>query len=513
MRTSRVAATIAAAFALLVPLAVRANAATEPDVVDFSITSFDGTPIVGHFFPATGIQPGQRAPVIFVAHGYGESSPSTRTGARLAGAPKVLDLVDAGFNVLTWDARGMGSSGGTARFDSPDAEVRDVEGLIDWAATRPEVQLDGPGDPRMGMAGASYGGLIQYSTAALDPRVDAIAPAYTGYSLSDTTMTANGKFKEGWGLLLTAITAETVPPGITSPLGPQIHAMDPPVVTGMADSLALGTLAPDFKTYLDYRSPSTYLSQINIPTFIIGGTSDTLFPLTNADRDYRALKARHVPVAMEWNCEGHSICPGSTGPLESEFDSSEIAWFTHYLIDKKTPLPPAFTWIADNEASYRTADAYPAPAAGTLSGSGSGSLGLTAAGPLTSISVPELDAQPSSTGLSIPINAPTTDTNVVGFPTLNLTYSGFALPGQSWVYAQIVDQVEGRVVNGQITPIPVVLDGLTHQLTVPLNAISSRATASSRYALQLVSGSLIFGLQRSSGLVDFTSVQVALPTS
>ena len=33
-----------------------------------------------------------------------------------------------------------------------------VSKLIDWVSTRPPAQLDGPGDPRLGMVGGSYGG-------------------------------------------------------------------------------------------------------------------------------------------------------------------------------------------------------------------------------------------------------------------------------------------------------------------------------------------------------------------
>ena len=85
-------------------------------------------------------------------------------------------LLDAGYNVLTWDPRGFGRSGGEAEVDSPAYEARDVSTLIDWVATRPGVQLDAPGDPRMGMVGGSYGGGIQLVTAATDCRVDAIVP-------------------------------------------------------------------------------------------------------------------------------------------------------------------------------------------------------------------------------------------------------------------------------------------------------------------------------------------------
>ena len=42
---------------------------------------------------------------------------------------------------------------GEAEVDSPTAEARTWAPLIDWVATRPGVELDAPGDPRMGMVG------------------------------------------------------------------------------------------------------------------------------------------------------------------------------------------------------------------------------------------------------------------------------------------------------------------------------------------------------------------------
>ena len=46
------------------------------------------------------------------------------------------------------------------------------------------MQLDGPGDPRVGVAGGSYGGALSLLGAAYDRRIDAIAPQITWNSLT-----------------------------------------------------------------------------------------------------------------------------------------------------------------------------------------------------------------------------------------------------------------------------------------------------------------------------------------
>ena len=103
-----ITATVAPA-ALAVPSAAGAAPATR----DATVRSFDGTGIVTHFFPADG----RRRPTVLPGHGYGMRGETNRDGGseELFGMVGVKPLVDAGYNVLTWDARGFGGSGGHLR--------------------------------------------------------------------------------------------------------------------------------------------------------------------------------------------------------------------------------------------------------------------------------------------------------------------------------------------------------------------------------------------------------------
>lgn len=121
---------------------------------DAVVTSFDGTPIVAHFYPTGIFAGGTRAPTVLVGNGYGRAG-STSPGRDVPGEIDTGLLLSAGYNALTWDPRGLGASGGSVMFDSPDFEARDVMALIDFVAVQPEALLDGPGDPRVGMAGFS----------------------------------------------------------------------------------------------------------------------------------------------------------------------------------------------------------------------------------------------------------------------------------------------------------------------------------------------------------------------
>jgi len=168
-----------------------------------TITSFDGTPITFYWFPAVGLAPGQTAPTVLQGPGFGgqaQSNPEATSGGPV---PGVGSLRQAGYNVLTWNPRGISPSGGEAMLDNPDYEGRDVQALIDWVGQQPQAQLDAPGDPRVGMTGGSYGGGIQLSTAAIDTRLDAIVPVIAWNSLT-TSLYKAATIKTAWVNVLMA---------------------------------------------------------------------------------------------------------------------------------------------------------------------------------------------------------------------------------------------------------------------------------------------------------------------
>ena len=143
-----------------------------------------------------------RVPAILLAHGFGETKDDVR--------PEAESLAQAGFAVLTWSARGFGASTGQIALDSPDYEVKDVEGLVSWLAAQPQVLLDHPGDPRVGIAGDSYGGGIALLAAAYDHRIDAVVAQSTWNNLATALFPdaaaggspADGVFKRQWASLL-----------------------------------------------------------------------------------------------------------------------------------------------------------------------------------------------------------------------------------------------------------------------------------------------------------------------
>src|SRR6476661_6991142 len=110
---------------------------------DATVTSFDGTKLTAHFFPSAG---GGVAPTVMLGPGWGSpgATDENQADGTTSGYTGVGTLRNAGYNVLTWDPRGFGTSEGTVEVDSPDFEGRDAQALIDFIAAQPEAQLDAP---------------------------------------------------------------------------------------------------------------------------------------------------------------------------------------------------------------------------------------------------------------------------------------------------------------------------------------------------------------------------------
>ena len=429
----------------------------------------------------------------------------------------ISNFIDAGYNVLTWDPRGFGGSGGTVQIDSPDFEGRDAQALIDYIAEQPEAQLDDPGDPRLGMSGGSYGGGIQIVLAGLDKRVDVIAPTIAWNSLITSLFKAD-KIKLGWGLALSGLGVPFgVAPGIVSPAGPQLGQQSPEFYSTVTEGVATGTVSDANRKWFADHGPDFLLDRIKVPTLIIQGTVDTLFTLEEAHRNFEALRKQGVPLKMMFFCGGHGVCLTDSDSDSAVIGGSALAeerriqWFDRYLRDRhNVDTGPEFEWI-DEQATWHTSAQYPPKQTSELTGTGSGTLpltpgvspppgsGLALYGTPQDVSVKA--AIPSAAGLDI-----------VGEPKLELTYSGTAAPAQTHVFGQLVDPSRDIVVNNQVTPIPVTLDGAEHSLEIPLERIASLSTASG-YELQLVAASTVYDIQRSAGLIDVKSAKLTLPVT
>jgi ABC-2 type transport system ATP-binding protein len=458
---------------------------------DAVVTSFDGMPIQISFHPAAGLNPGQRAPTILQTHGWGGSrdtnpdSPSTPATGNVGTGP----LRNAGFNVLTWDSRGFGQSGGTVEVDYQGFEGRDVQALLDWLATQPEAKLDAAGDPRVGMHGVSYAGGIELVAAAIDKRIDAIAPTIAWNSLL-TSLYKEDTVKGGWSALLYAAG--------------QSGRLDPHITSAFVTGASTGKLSAEDRAWFESRGPGDELvGKIRVPTMLLQGTPDTLFTTTEAIRNYRILHRNGVPVKMMWFCGGHGTCLTGEGP-PGRFESRVIAWLRRYVSVTNVGTGPGFEWLAD-DAQWRTSTRWPPPQGTPITATGSGTLVVN---PTDAVSGTPLAAGVAANAINVPI--PEKTAQVVGEPILRLTYSGTGAIGH--VFAQIVDEKRNLVLGNQVTPLPVTLDGASHTVTRPLEGVAASMAPGGRYHLQVIGGSQVYGPVRGAAAITVSGARLQLPT-
>ncbi|MFB7651191.1 MULTISPECIES: alpha/beta fold hydrolase [unclassified Streptomyces] len=284
-----------------------------------------------------------RRPAVLLAHGFGGSKADVRDQAER--------LAQDGYAVLTWSARGFGRSTGKIGLNAPDGEVADVSRLIDWLAGRPEVRLDGKGDPRVGMAGGSYGGAVALLAAGHDDRVDAIAPAITYWNLADALF-PNGVFKKLWA-------------GIFVNMGGGCEKFEPALCRMYQRVAEKGAPDAEAVKLLQERSPQAVGDRIDVPTLLTQGQTDSLFPLGQADAAAKAIRANGAPVDVDWVSGGHD-----GGDMETDrVEARTGAWFDRYLKgDESAGTGPAFrvsrtvgTGSGDGEPRLEgvSADSYP----------------------------------------------------------------------------------------------------------------------------------------------------------
>ena len=284
-----------------------------------------------------------RVPAILLAHGFGETKNAVRAQA--------VQLAQAGFAVLTWSARGFGASTGQIALDSPDYEVKDTEQLVSWLAHQPQVLLDRPGDPRVGIAGASYGGGLALLAAAYDRRIDAIVPQIAWNNLATALFPnaagggpAGGVFKKQWaGLLFTqgavgfGAAGRPGPAGQEAPDGsgshhsaaasPQCGRFMPQICAIYQQAAALGRPTPQAVSLLLRSSPASVASRIDVPTLLIQGENDSLFGLDQADANYEAIRGNGAPVDMVWFNGGHDGGDQETARVKE----LTTRWFDRWL--------------------------------------------------------------------------------------------------------------------------------------------------------------------------------------
>lgn len=311
--TSTKKRTLAACAAVLIALSLfgAAGAAsatdTSPTITD---TCVDGVPDRGKTTPAricftvfqpAGADAAHRAPAVIHSHGWG--------GTRIKDPGFFAEYLDNGIGVISLDQRGHGQSTGSAYIQNPEFEGQDLLRVLDAIAVLPWIQLDRPGDPRLGTIGGSYGGAFQYLAALEQTRttgrtvIDAMAPDSTWFDLNES-LAPEGLVRTQGATILGTTGGTNLEPGAG-------YSLLIGSLTGKwPDGSFPGTI--DMHDYIADNGAAWYTQQglkLDVPMVIASGATDNLFPLQQGLKVWdEALtqKARKNSIFLSFN-GGHAL--------------------------------------------------------------------------------------------------------------------------------------------------------------------------------------------------------------
>ena len=303
-------ASLALAGSLLAPAGTTyAATSQQPTVQDGCLTSVpdpgttDPVQICYTIFRPAGATKRHPVPMLMHSHGW--------AGSRTTDPAEFTKYLDDGYAVLSFDQRGFGESGGQAYVENPDVEGHDVRALVDLIATLPWVEQDGPGDPRLGAIGGSYGGGYQVLGAFEELRLhgkpifDALAPQITWFDLAQS-LAPSGVVRTEWASALSAAALES-------------NALPPSVYKALVEGVATGQL-PDgsvpgtenLYAFFEKNGPRWHVEhgrRLDIPVLFGQGTTDTLFPLQQGLANWHLAitkQARTRSIFVGYN-GGHTL--------------------------------------------------------------------------------------------------------------------------------------------------------------------------------------------------------------
>ena len=287
---------LAGALALLVGDAAGSPAAKQ----DLSIPMDDGVSIAATLYVPDGSPPAGGWPALVFLHGL--SGNRQQMNALVEG----YGFTGAGYAVLTFDARGHGSSGGLVGIDGP-REIADARAIRDWLAARSDVS-----DTKIGAWGISYGGGAVLNSLAAGVPWAAVVGVETWSDLY-TALMPQGLAKSG----VVFSFSSSIPAERRDP------SLDPVQAAAFAGNAAA------VRPWAVQRSSLAKLGSVTTPVFLAQGRRDFAFGIDQGTRVFARLKG---PKALYVGLHGHA--PSSFPAADTGFLMTKVrAWFDCYLGD------------------------------------------------------------------------------------------------------------------------------------------------------------------------------------
>jgi predicted acyl esterase len=318
--------------ALLVALAALTftGSASAFTKVDGMQTMDDGVPIAFTRYTPEGAAPAAGRPGVLVLHG-------------LAGNRGTVDAIasafaNAGYSVLSYDARGHGASGGEITLAGP-REVADLRALRNAFAARPEVS------ETIGAWGISYGGGQIWN------------------AIADGVPLAAAEVVETWTSLYDALWPQGLArSGIVAGFAAGISARSP-LVAGIRDDAVQSRNLGAVRALAAERSVASRLRGVGTPVYLFQGKLDFAFDLSQATTAFTRLGG---PKKLYAGNFGHT--PSTFPSIDSGYVVSQgIAWFDRFLRGTRNGIDARKVVIAKRASATARVELDALPATRTQS--------------------------------------------------------------------------------------------------------------------------------------------------
>jgi predicted acyl esterase len=298
------------------------------------------------------------APVIIVLHGFAGAKDNSKNVAIAE------DFANAGYVVLTPTLRGFGDSDGKVSLAGPN-EVNDLKTIILAMQTgsigdSPAVSIPVTSDSKFGVTGISYGGGLTWELLRTHvTNLVAVAPII------------------GWTDLYQALAPNDVPKlsytvGLfASGYNPQDPNYSQQMFDWLGDFLdgkPEKTRMGDPKDNADWRSVIFNPEELAVPTFVIQGWNDFLFPAEQATSLFETTN--NIPFFKLYiGGIGHPRASGSIDSEEALYVRAQVVrWFDQWLKGTDTGIlaEPRVTLAPERTQDWSTnalvqVSAYPIP--------------------------------------------------------------------------------------------------------------------------------------------------------
>ncbi|KRF36914.1 alpha/beta hydrolase family protein [Nocardioides sp. Soil805] len=440
-------------------------------------------------------------PMIWHSHGWG--------GSRTTDPAAFATFLDSRYGVLSFDQRGFGESGGHAYVENPAVEGKDVARLIRVMARLPWVRQDGPGDPRLGAIGGSYGGGYQFLAAFTSlerrgtPVLDAMAPEITWNDLNES-LAPEGVVRTAWAAALSAASLPT-------------DALPPRVYKALVEGAATGTWpdgsvpgTEDMPTFFAQNGPAFHVAQgrrLPIPVLFGQGTTDSLFPLQQGLANWRSAitrTARRHSIFVAYN--GGHVLPGvlprgidvTSDPCSQQlaggdFEALSKRFFDEQLKGRRTGLRGYGRLHLATPSSTCTTVRSPAPTA------------VRSVGTVTS---------PTAAGVPLAYEIAPGPLRLAGTPHLTGTMTALGVRSRAFYGLAVgTSPVDATLVQNNVLPVdeeaPVV--GRPRRIDLPSVAVDVPAGQKLYLLVSALSDTFVGMGSRAPGVITLEETQAHLP--